>query len=1297
MDYGFTSLEPKVLEQIEGNDFEEFCEELLRFERDVRHPGAQVAGTAPRSTADAGKDLRLTTAATPTIAKQFFSDAVTEDHVGETYFSCKGGSGWAAAVLDDLQDQSAPLDVLTAGGHFTVLTHRKADLKKRTEAFANARSGRKRKPAKKAVKTKKGAKKAAKKVTATFEDAVVGILARRLKKERSVTLPDLSDRLHIYDGSHLAAFLKRHRPSISSRFAVRLGIRRLEYLVSLDQWEHELAVRGFPQYVPDPSRSAAIDALRVVLTSAAGAAPRDRAIWVHGAPGVGKSRMVLEALRRHPRLLEFERRVVVARSDTEGSNAIGAGVTEYTSDVILVVDECPAERVGDLSAVFLARSSSPGTAVVVMIGPRPRPDQTPSMSVRDLPVGPLDDDARRSLVIGTLGIEPTSEQPLVERVLRLCEGYPWSAVLIANALREDRNALPEGATHWDACELVLAGKPGDDLPKWHAETLRRARAVLAVMLTDGIDWQHVDQETMDRVALAVGLPSSAELAAAAEECDIRGLLRRRLEWKYKYVTPSNVARQVAIHLLAPPHHVARSIRAHCRELMSKLHEQLKGLDVPASILETLSDDELDALDQDPPSLARISRGDPGGATLLFVARHRPARTAAFLRRLVEQAETADWRANDQARFVLGGVLGDLSRRRAAFDDAEQALYQLTAEERRLGVTQSVNSWRSLFLVRLNPTYLPYADRLARLVSRLPQADPVEKQVAIRALEVSISDHEMRMGGDAIDGPWLQPTPDEARAAARAAWEALFGLLGDGNPDVASAARRAVLTHLRSGVRTGVGVTALGLLLHAFPSWPAAEHLKVREAVDQIAQYDTPWLDQDVAAKTAHERLLETLEPKSFHERLVDTVGRWRSWQGKTSFKEAEAFMTARDEELAREGLQGDVPLKGELDWLESENAPRGVQFMAATGRIDVARVLLPTLEERVRAGRGPDLAAAYLSGVAAAGGEPEVDALLRRWRSSPELALPTFLASWRIGPSDERISWLVEDVQANRLGANVFRWLMLGSWGARANTRPLGALARALLTTNEIPAGAAALSLVLARMDAVPEAVTELLDVLGEAVMSLATVPDPDTMLAYEWELACKKLHERGRDSSVISAAIEALRSSESVGFADRVWTVLHPLLMTHGAEIWAALTHLLENAKDVERILVDARGSGLMRHVPPGDVVRWIGHDRGRQIAVAEMCGAYEEPLNPLARALIAKYGAQSPTASVIAARAHSTPSAVSSLAQFARGQLTNARGWARDNDPEVALWGARMVKELELSAEEFDAHEEFEKRRRH
>ena len=101
-------LQPKALEQIEGNDFEEFCEELLRFERDVRHPGAEVAGTAPRSTGDGGTNLRLATRAAPAKAQALFPNAITEAHVGETYFRCKGGTDWATEVLDDVPDSTWP-------------------------------------------------------------------------------------------------------------------------------------------------------------------------------------------------------------------------------------------------------------------------------------------------------------------------------------------------------------------------------------------------------------------------------------------------------------------------------------------------------------------------------------------------------------------------------------------------------------------------------------------------------------------------------------------------------------------------------------------------------------------------------------------------------------------------------------------------------------------------------------------------------------------------------------------------------------------------------------------------------------------------------------------------------------------------------------------------------------------------------------------------------------------------------------------------------------------------------------
>jgi hypothetical protein len=334
--------------------------------------------------------------------------------------------------------------------------------------------------------------------------------------------------------------------------------------------------------------------------------------------------------------------------------------------------------------------------------------------------------------------------------------------------------------------------------------------------------------------------------------------------------------------------------------------------------------------------------------------------------------------------------------------------------------------------------------------------------------------------------------------------------------------------------------------------------------------------------------------------------------------------------------------------------------------------------------------------VAASGRAVEVDALLRAWRTSPDLALPTFLTIWRAGPTDERISWLVEDVASQRLPSSTFRWLTLGGWGARANTGPLRTFARALLGTTEIPAVAAALSMVLAHLDAHPEAGEALSDELTELVMRLASVPDPDTMLSYEWELACKKLRAAGRFQTVIDAAMEALRSTGRVGFADRAWTVLQPIFATHAAEIWTRMTGLLERSQDVGRILVDARGRGLLHHVPPDSVIGWVGGDRSRQIAVAEMCSAHEAPLNPLARALIMKFGAESPAAAVIAARAHSTPRAVSSLGLFARAQLANARTWASDGDPEVARWGARMIRELEQSAEAFDAHEEYERKRR-
>ena len=126
----------------------------------------------------------------------------------------------------------------------------------------------------------------------------------------------------------------------------------------------------------------------------------------------------------------------------------------------------------------------------------------------------------------------------------------------------------------------------------------------------------------------------------------------------------------------------------------------------------------------------------------------------------------------------------------------------------------------------------------------------------------------------------------------------------------------------------------------------------------------------------------------------------------------------------------------------------------------------------------------------------------------------------------------------------------------------------------------------------------------------------------------------------------------------------------------------------------MESQRYAVVSQVPIDILMDWVGSDTRRSIIVADMCSAHERPLNEIARKLIGKFGADSPAARVLASRAHSTPSAVSSIAEFVKSQLENAKHWALDGDPEVAKWGQELVAEFQHSYEAESAREEFEER---
>ena len=1243
---------PEAIGDVEGQDFERLCYELLDFEVSRRHVGGSVGGPPPKYGKDKGMDIQVKIAAQPRVPKNGFPHALTEDTIGETCVACKSGKNWKQGLTQDAKKKPAPVATVKAGGRFTMLVNQKVGRVDKSE----------------------------------FVSQVAGILAGQLK-----AADDLSNRVHLFDANDLAAFYAHDALALDPQLRRLLQIPQLEGLYDCDEWASFLErERSLPSFSPDKPRNDAISELREVLNRPYTDAQRAVAVWVYGPPGVGKSRVVFEALRGDDRIRQ---RVLAASDFGHGKRAVQVSDLPRLSGLVLVIDDCPAHEAESLRATFQARAGG-STVTLILIGPQDEVLKTTEFGGRILQIQPLADEAARQLVEGELGVGDAVEPGIVERVLGLTEGYPWFAVLLTRAVRSDPGILPVGADQLRAAKLAIAGSPDEygDAQSWEEEALRREKALLAVILTESLDWSALDEDIEQRLGRALGEAWST-IREVAERCWRRGIVRVRQDWRYKYITPNNLARLVASHLLQPPFSIGKQVRQHLPELKADFYRRLEALEVPGALLETLAQDEL------LPFLYKSSIEPTRELPLQFLAKRQPAAVARFLRRAVEAADIEELTRRTDLRRNIVFALEHISRRKVGFEDAEAALFRLALAENEAYGNNATGVWSSLFLGALSLTHRTFEERLSILFSRVTDGTEEERLVALVGVAKAVSGELVSPGytaADQIDGPWPGATVGEIQEGKRKAWRVLSDLTLDELPSVAREARAIAIRNLREGLRWGVGSDIFRALARVVDKWTDQDKAELREQLDETREYEGQLLERDSTLREAFESLRRAAQPGDFRSRLLDVVGRWFPGDAPRDMKQRHEHERQLDEELAGDGLAlPDAPLAQELAWLDSDKAVRAAFFMQNVGRVDKERVLLKPLVKLAEGGRARNTLPAYLAGLAQAASEAEVDDILRGWRGNAALTLHTLLIIWRIGPSDERIAWIIEDLKSGSLDPDAVGCLALGSWGRRASIDSIRSLVETLAALPSVTPRVTALDLVVERAEgADPSGVTEFEPVLERLVVSLA--PERLTqMSAHIWELGCKICLARGLVATALRAAIAAIESPEEYGSDEHGWRVMAEVMRRDAVSAWQEIGALIERREaNSYRIALEMQSHGLISLAPPDAVLAWVGSDKHKSLLAALMCNVHTVPLNELTRQLIIRFGPDSPAAHELAARSHSTPQAVTSLAGFMKSQLENARQWAQDPDSRVALWAEKLIEDTEKSYDYHSAQEEFEER---
>lgn len=1251
-------LRPDSFEALGKGEFEYFCRELLVDERRYRHDlASEIEGPEKEDLADGGCDLLFSVKGTPRMAAEVYQERhgvrpLTPD-AGRRAYSCKTKANWRKKANEEAKERGhRVVEALRAGGSFTLLVNQPV----------------------------------------TRRDELIEHLAESYASRMGPggpTREEIAERIRVLDANDLCEILQEVRPRISGRFARKLGIEEMIDLLDFDEWEqeHRRDRPPAPSFVRDPER----EAIREKLSAAISSGHPDRyrrIVWILGPPGIGKTRLALEALRED----RFKRRVRVALGAEAGQKALREHrVFEPPSGTILVVDDCPAYEADALAQVAKQLDGDAGAALVILT-PRARGGLPSSAISERLEVQPLPQGETEEIIREKLGAGAAPEP--VARLAAMSEGYPWFAALVAGELDA---GSPSPRTVAEAADLALASRRSEGA-RWDDAVIDRARALFAVMLTEDSDWAELDDKGREDLCYAVGIESYDALERARLECERRGLIRVRAGGKFKYVTPEILAREVARKLLlggppGGPTPLGRRLR-RVPHWARAIYERLEQLGMDVGELGALMEDVVAQVAEAAPGLSIFGAGGIPTAALLLAARYAPAALGAALRARVEESSLDDLRARGDARRPLVWTLETVARCAGGFESAEAALFRLALAENEPYGNNATTEWKSLFHIGLNPTRVPWGGRVTRLRDRCRAGPPEARRLGLLGVDAALMQRVAVSRPAGVEPP-SRMSVEEIRDARVEAWGLLLECLLDEDAGTAREAQLLVAKHLRGAVREGLLFRFADDLLSRLHAFDESSLRDLHGRIEQARSGEGRSLERSRPLREAVERLAAATAPRSFGERLRQQLGTW-DLHGITEEEEKEG-----DERLAREGLSTpDRPILSELGWLLSKAAVRAMHFALALGRIDRERVVLGHLVDRVRAGASSDVLSAYCAGMADVEPPEAIDALLSAWAAEAPLGEAVLLTAVRAARedlpaphADLRARLIIDVLRHSAVHEAALASLGRGSWPRHVDPATLHGLCAALLEHPWQTAAVAVLEIVLGHLALHPDRA-----VFGEALLSAMERLAGDDLkgaAADAWERGGVKLIELGAVVDACRLAVRGVLASEGPASHDR-WDLLKECEMRAPDALWSAVRAVLDQpGQQPFRLAVALAWNDVGSRFPVDRVLEWVGRDRHRALLLSLFVSMQSDELPQLARGLIGRFGSSSPPARQLAASMHSTYGLVPSLTDFTREQLARVRHWSHDDDPEVRAWAASVIKELERSEELYAGQEEHERRR--
>jgi hypothetical protein len=797
----------------------------------------------------------------------------------------------------------------------------------------------------------------------------------------------------------------------------------------------------------------------------------DPVLPVQGAAGVGKTRLVFEAIRQVPGAQEL---VVVTNDDLRAQEAALWLVNAGQHTAILVADECSLQARYELNGLLRGHESRIRAIAIDNTG-EPPPRGAPGIWIEKIAISTAEQILQQNFSV----VPPERRRAYAD----LSGGY---IRLAADLCRHDG-------------EMHLAGSLLPAIPTLQDYYRRRLtqddqRVVEAISLVQRIGHSEDVAGQLDLLSELTGVIPGFVRETVARLKDAPGFIVATP--RYYYVTPqiiAEIAFQRAWERLASQNPAGFLDRIP-EPLRGSFELRIRGLSGQEVRSIVSAHFRKRVADLTPADLADSGKIEP----FVGLLETDPTVYLPQLTRLVRDASEAEL-------LATGGLgIGDRGTRRELvwaaerlaifpeyFESAELILRRLAANETEHGIGNNATGiWRQLFRVYLSGTAVPFGDRFVVFRGVLFSENPMERDLALGGLDHLIDTNVTRMGTPSVVGGRIPPADWHPRTQAE--FEACFS-------QVVGLAEE-LLTRPEPFV--GAGWSYLRDHLRLFLAWGKLDRLEEilrrhrlppellgpwLEQVDDFLQYErgvAPSVSEDhVEYCNRVHAWQESLIPQDYAGRLRGIVGKdiWHHSIREDIHNEESEISPLVDEAFADPRL-----LDANFPFLMSPEARSASTFGVLLGRKDTSGNSLEPILSAARKTRSSALLRGYVGGLlqGSPGQRDQISHILDELeRADPEMAAEIIVADLH---ATDPVTRLTRLVAAGKLSPRYLQYLHFGRVVQGASSPQFAELLK-VLTAEECP----------------PESVKTAVELVGDRMRGVELANEaPETVAAIKRVLA---------------------------------------------------------------------------------------------------------------------------------------------------------------------------------------------------